>query len=271
MIRLKTSVLVSFLSLTLAVTVIATVFVYRTAKSAVAKIYRNVTGVTQVQPMAMAEQMAVTASADPASEPVVMGAAMAGAFHSGHLPSPLSQPTGSPDKAAAELAKRIMAEDDQSTGALLTALQMSGFSVRAEDGSIAVASVKPGQGIVFDAWETAAMAKLFGDGMQIRLVDLSNALAGSLSPLKGVPLPELFLDGLRSAAQGGDPAKRFWALFIAELGRQSAKPYDLLMQDTDPASINLDAIQALMILRRLTTDLMIVNGKKGEEAGLMPA
>ena len=51
--------------------------------------------------------------------------AMAQAFRSGKLPSPLPQPTGNPEQAAAELAKRVMAEDEQSTAALLTAVRMS--------------------------------------------------------------------------------------------------------------------------------------------------
>ena len=86
------------------------------------------------------------------SPPFVMrGAAMAQAFRSGRLPAPLPQPGGTPEQAAAELAKRVMAEDEQSTAALLAALQMSGFSVRADDGSMAFESAKPGQGIVIDA------------------------------------------------------------------------------------------------------------------------
>src|SRR5882724_7538762 len=124
-----------------------------------------------------------------ASPPIVIrGAAMAQAFRNGELPAPLGQPVGTPEQAAAELAKRVMAEDDQSTAALLTALQMSGFSVRGDDGSLAFESVKPGQGILIDAWEVAALAKLFGDGMQIRLTALSNSFATTVPSLKGAPV-----------------------------------------------------------------------------------
>ena len=41
------------------------------------------------------------------------GEAMAQAFRSGKLPAPLPQPTGTPEEAAAELAKRVVAEDEQ--------------------------------------------------------------------------------------------------------------------------------------------------------------
>jgi hypothetical protein len=194
--------------------------------------------------------------------------AMSDAFRKARLPSPLSNPDGDPDQAAAELARRVVAANEQSTAALLTAIRMSGISVRGDNGSLALESVKQGQGIYFDAWEVAAMAKLFGEGMQVKLVDLSNALSTTLPPFKGVAAT-MFVDGIQAAAQGNSPAWRFWGRFIVELGRQSAQPYDLLAQQLDPATVNLDATQTLLILRRLTVDIMIRSGgNKATEAGL---
>lgn len=189
---------------------------------------------------------------------------MGQAFRSGRLPAPLAQPGGPPEQTAAELATRVMAEDEQSTAAWLTALQLSGFSVRGDDGSLAIESVKPGQGILIDAWETAAIAKLLGDGMHIRLTDLGVAFARTMPPLKDAPVATLLLQGLRTAAQGTQPAMRFWADFIAELGRKAASPYDLLAPDVDPAKVELDAMQVSLILRRLAADLIIVKGGKGQ-------
>ena len=213
-----------------------------------------------------------TAPAPTASLPfVIKGTVMAQAFRSGKLPEPLPQPAGTPEQAAAELAKRVVAEDEQSTAALVTALQMSGFSVRSDDGSLAYESVKPGQGIVIDAWEVAALAKLFGDGMQTRLTDFSNAFANTIPALKKAPVADLFLKGLRGASQSEQPAMRFWADFIAELGRQSAEPYDLLAPNADSVKVNLDAIQSSLILRRLVADLMISRGSKTHKAEFAPA
>jgi hypothetical protein len=207
-----------------------------------------------------------------ASPPVVIrGEAMAQAFRSGRLPAPLPQPGGGPEQAAAELATRVMAEDEHSTAALLTALQMSGFSVRADDGSLALESVKPGQGIVIDAWEVASLAKLFGDGMQLKLVDMSNAFASTAPPLKNAPVVDLLLEGLRASAQGNLPAMRFWADFIAELGRHSAKPYDLLAPDVDTGKVDLDVIQVSLILRRVVADLMLLDVEKNKKGQLDPA
>ena len=207
-----------------------------------------------------------------ASPPIIIrGAAMALAFRSGQLPAPLAQPAGTPEQAAAELAKRVMAEDEQSTAALLTALQMSGFSVRGDDGSVAFESVKPGQGITIDAWEVAALAKLIGDGMQIRLTALSNSFASTVPSLKGAPVADLLLSGLRGAAQGNQPAMRFWADFIVELGRRSATPYDLLASDLDTAKVDLDAVQVSLILRRLVADMMVLQRNKTHKAEFAPA
>ena len=212
-------------------------------------------------------------SAQPIASPpiIIEGAAMALAFRNGQLPAPLAQPAGTPEQAAAELAKRVVAEDEQSTAALLTALQMSGFSVRGDDGSLAFESVKPGQGILIDAWEVAALAKLFGDGMQIRLTALSNSFASTVPSLKGAPAADLLLSGLRGAAQADQPAMRFWADFIVELGRQSATPYDLLAPDLDTAKVNLDAVQVSLILRRLVADMMVLQGNKTHKAEFAPA
>ena len=222
---------------------------------------------SQGAPLKSEEANKEAASSPTISQPFVMrGVAMAQAFRSGKLPTPLPQPQSTPEQAAAELAKRVAAEDEQSTAALLTAIQMSGFSVRADDGSMAFESVKPGQGIVIDAWEVAALAKLFGDGMQTRLVDFSNAFSRTVPALKDAPVSAQFLDGIRAAAQGTQPAMRFWADFIAELGRQSASPYDLLAPDVDIEKVGLDAVQVSLILRRLAADLMLLGGNKHQKA-----
>ncbi|HKV98678.1 MAG TPA: hypothetical protein VJN96_02580 [Vicinamibacterales bacterium] len=217
------------------------------------------------QPAPGAPSSNTQAPASTAAIPLVLkGDAMARAFRSGKLPAPLAQPAGPPEQTAAELATRVMAEDEQSTAAWLTALQLSGFSVRGDDGSLAIESVKPGQGILIDAWEAAAIAKLLGDGMHIRLTDLGTAFARTMPPLKDAPVATLLLKGLRTAAQGTQPAMRFWADFIAELGRKAASPYDLLAPDVDPAKVELDAMQVSLILRRLAADLIIVKGGKGQ-------
>ena len=102
-------------------------------------------------------------------------------------------------------------------------------------------------------------------------MDLNNSMSTTFKPLKGAPVAALFLDGLRRAAQGDQPAMRFWADFIAELGRQSEQPYDLLAPDVDTTKINLDAIQLSLMLRRLTADLILMSGSGTKKAQTGPA
>ena len=239
--------------------VIGPIFAYKTAKWALGP--RSGNGAGERTSSALTPDSATAANANPKDTVpiVVKRGGMARAFRTGILPSALPAPSGDPDQAAAELARRVILGDEDSTGALLTAIRMSGVSVRGEDGAMIVNSVKPGQGIVLDAWEVAAMAKLFGDGMQIKLVDFGKALASTLTPLKNAPVDSMFLDGIRAAANGQDSALHFWAMFIAELGRQSAQPYDLLDENLAPSTVNLDGIQISLMMRRLVADLLIQN------------
>ncbi len=232
--------------LTLGIVVVITL-VSLTAYFLVKRAFGNAPSTTQMAQDTLATGATsnkVATSAPDAPLPIVVeDEVMAQAFSSGKLPAPLPKPAGIPELTAMQLARRVMAEDEQSTAALLTAVQMSGFSVRADDGSLAYESVKPGQGIWIDAWEVAALAKLFGEGMQVKLSDLSDAFASAMPQLKNAPVAKLFVDGLRGASQGNQPAMRFWADFIVELGRQSRQPYDLLAPDIDPTKVDLDAIQ----------------------------
>lgn len=74
---------------------------------------------------------------------------MSTAFDNGVLPAPLPIPDGDRDQAAAILAKRVAAVDENSTAALLTALQLSGFDVFNKDGSMTLSGTGPSQGIAF--------------------------------------------------------------------------------------------------------------------------
>lgn len=191
-----------------------------------------------------------------AGKPVVLsslakGRKMASAFETGRLPDPLRKPPGGADEVASALAKQVSARDEQSVSALLTAILAAGFALRDRDGSL-LQTVQPGQGLAFDAWEVAAMAKMYGEGRSVQLVYLTDGLK-SIPELKGVPLDSILLEGIRKHAQGEQPLLRFWARFIVELGRQQDEPYDIL-GGADPKSVRLDAVQSALVLRRLVGD-----------------
>lgn len=179
------------------------------------------------------------------------GKQMAAAFETGSLPGALPKPAASDDEAAAILARLVSARSHQSTPALLTAITAAGIGVRDSEGNV-TQTLRPGQGLVFEAWEIAAMAKMFGESRTVQLSQLSDALK-TIPELKQAPLEKILIEGIRKHAQGNQPALRFWARFIVELGRQADEPYDLL---TEPEiqNVRLDAIQSALILRRLYGD-----------------
>jgi hypothetical protein len=109
---------------------------------------------------------------------------MAVAYDTGVLPNPMPPPSKDVDQAAVELARQVLERNESSTRALMTALQMSGFSVRDQDGKILLTSIPQGQGIYFDAEQVAGMAKEFGAGLQVKLADLGDAFQASLPELK---------------------------------------------------------------------------------------
>lgn len=187
---------------------------------------------------------------------------LAAAFHSGQLPEPSRKPQGRPDEVAAALAKTIAAGDDQSMPALLTAIMTAGFGIRDSDGGV-TQTVQPGQGLIFDAWEIAAMAKMYGERRTVELSYLSEAIK-AIPELKQAPLEKIIINGIRKHSSSEQPELRFWARFIVELGKRSAEPYDLL-KAADDKRIRIDAIQNALILRRLMGDLHVV-GQRAKQA-----
>jgi hypothetical protein len=147
---------------------------------------------------------------------------LAAAFHTGQLPEPSRKPQGKPDEVAASLAKTIAAGDDQSMPALLTAILTAGFGIRDSDGGV-TQTVQPGQGLIFDVWEIAAMAKMFGERRTVELSYLCDAFR-AIPELKQAPLEKIIINGIRKQSSSEQPELRFWARFIVELGKRSAEP-----------------------------------------------
>lgn len=169
-------------------------------------------------------------------------------------------PPGNIDVQAASLAKAVNAGDNSSTAALYTAILAAGYGVRDTDGSV-LQTIERGQGLVFNAWEVATTAKLYGEGYGVTLKHLSDAFTRNVPEFKGVPLAMVLLEGIRAGAKSGHPAVRFWARFIVELGRHAEAPYDLLGQ-ADAAKVRLDAAQTAFILTRLTGDLVFLERRE---------
>jgi len=190
--------------------------------------------------------------------------AMAKAFTTGKLPDPMRLPQGNVDQQAAALAKAVSKGDESSTAALYASILASGYGVRDPDGSV-TQTTQRGQGLIYESWEIAAMAKLYGESYGVMLSHLSNALVRSVPAFKDIPLQTGVLDAIRAGAKSNHPAVRFWSRFIVELGRNSETPYDLLAQ-VDPTKTRLDAVQVALILKRLAADLAVLQKSQQHHA-----
>ena len=185
---------------------------------------------------------------------------MSQSWRSGELPAPLPVPPGNADEVAAILARKVLAQNDESVPALLAALQMAGFTITNKDGKVALAPADgKGQGLTVNGWEVASMAKMLSDGRVVPLAELEKDLQSvpllSQLPQKNHNIGDLLVDGLRiNAANDRNPYLRSWARFIIELGRNSAKTYDL-RTTAGTAEIRLDPVQHFLITRRLFGDL----------------
>lgn len=198
----------------------------------------------------------------PPPPPQVESNAMSDAFEQGVLPDPLPPPTSNPDDAVATLAKQIAARDQQSTPALMTALQMAGYTIRSRKGETILQPTNGGQGMAFNAFSVAAMARLYDQGWQITLDDLDIILGKTMPALSKTPFSTIFLEGIAASAQGDQPL-RFWSRLIIELGRNSRPAYDLTAGNVNPHSVHLDAVQISLILMRLGGDIEAASKRRG--------
>lgn len=184
---------------------------------------------------------------------------MSQAWQSGELPSPLPVPGGDADEAVATLAQKVAAKTDESVPALLTALQIAGFFITDKNGQVALAPPDgKGQGLVVNGWEIASVAKMFGDGKRVSLAELDKSLQSvpmlSRLPQNNQNIGSLLVEGIRAnASNARNQFLRNWARFIIELGKNTAKKYDIRTAASTP-EIELDPIQHFLITRRLYGD-----------------
>jgi hypothetical protein len=249
-------------------TTIGSIFTYRTAKWVSGRMHPAAAiGIPSPPP-----ELASTRNASSGSttlHPVQVAAPMSDAFDNGVLPAPLGS-SADPDSAVVTLAKQIAARGENSTPALMTALRMAGFTIRGKDGSLLLKPGDAGQGMALDAWQVAAMAKLYDEHWQLSLADLSEILTKCLPELRKADLNNSLLHGINSSAQGNQPL-RFWSRLIIELGRNATQPSDLSSANSNPGAVQLDAIQTALILQRLAGDLTVAGGSNSPSSPTIKA
>jgi hypothetical protein len=206
----------------------------------------------------LAVPLEARAAEPPASAPLLVGpqpTAMAESFKSGRLPAALPIPSGQSDAAIKTLVAQIAAKDKSSTAALLTAMQLAGYTIMDDAGrKIVMPSDGKGQGMALAAWEMATTAKMFGEGRSMSLTELSDALRLAVPQLAQIDLPTLLIEGIKTNYFTEErPFLRAWVRLIVELGLRAPEPYDLFLNPR-PDRVMLDPIQTELILYRLVGD-----------------
>jgi len=184
------------------------------------------------------------------------------------LPEPMPLPPGTPDQLANVLAPMVAGGGPDALPALLAALQKSGIAVYGPDGAIAVPAEGPDQGPSFESWQVRAMLGVVGRRRaSVTLTSLAAGFAAKVPALRDQPIAQELAADIVKSAQGDDPVRRFWARFIAELGKQGrgSAAYDLLGQ-VDPANVRLDPIQLAMIAEQLQAEIATAAGEPRQAA-----
>jgi hypothetical protein len=178
------------------------------------------------------------------------------------LPAPMPVPDGHPDEIASVLAPMVAAGGPDALPALLAALQKSGIAVYGPDNAVAVQAGGPDEGLSFESWQVRAMLGVVGRRRaSVSLSSLAVGLAAKMPALRDQPVAQELAADIVKSANGDDPVRRFWARFIAELGRHrpGSAAYDLL-GNVDPSAVRLDPIQLAMIALQLQAEITTAAG-----------
>jgi len=189
---------------------------------------------------------------------------MSAAFKNGELPAPLAAPSGSVEEQAAMLAEMVAAGDENSTAALITAFKTAGYGLRDKEGEVSF-NQENWQGIGIDAWEIAAISKLYGSGYGVGLGRFGDSLSILAPEWKKETNVRDIVASIRNASFSPNQSTRFWANFIIEMGRRADTPFDLRVDD-DVKYARLDAVQLALILTRLAADVNFLSKNPRRQA-----
>ena len=156
------------------------------------------------------------------------------------------------DQNADLLAKMTTAGDEKSASAIVAAFLEMGFAIDRQDGTRQKTS--GAQGIAIPEWQIAGAMKLYGQENGTDLKTFEIALKKIFPQLKDINLAELLVADIREAAESDIPAKRFWADYVINLGKNSSQPYDLTNPGVNLEKVRIDPLQNLLILTRLAFD-----------------
>lgn len=189
---------------------------------------------------------------------------------------PTSRQT-SPQVLARDAVNRERIEDRHA--AILQSLHLSGIAViePQQEGRVVRPAADPSQGLAFTAGETYAIARTQANGYRGSLMALAGVMA-ALLPDPGRPdsiaMRDGIVDGIRRWSREGTATQKAWASLVVEHGRAARPAYDLLDATRFPRGgswdVDLDAVQMMLVVRRLAADLAVAAGTKVAAHGPVP-
>jgi len=155
---------------------------------------------------------------------------------SAQAPQPDAPPALDNDSAALLLARKYLAGGEGSRAALLEALNRMGWSVRnAKDAVLQAPPANANTGLAMRDYELEELLYKPAEQPTVRFISVAQAMAVPFGDADPEELAQDLLETIRKSAESDQPQQRFWARFIAALGRVSPANYDLLTPA--PASV----------------------------------
>jgi len=188
------------------------------------------------------------------------------------LPDKAELPAGDEAAVAAALAQATVQTDGDPLPSMLTALTHAGFTIRRPDNTMPPDGGVD-QGIVFEAAELLALASGVDGQLSFPFRELGQELLRMIPLVPGAD-PTALADGIQSglAAAAADETspQHFFALYLAELGRQLPHDsFDLLT--ADPGTFALTLPQFALLNRRLSLEVLERVRQQAPGTPLFPA
>ena len=152
-------------------------------------------------------------------------------------PAPGARPSGSPEAAAAALARSVLKGGPDALPAIQRAALESGISIRNESGEVIFAAPESADiGLSVSDFELAVAAFATHRNATMEFAELNKVYASD-ERLASMDLRSLLEKTLNQFQGSIHPGKRFWAQFVRSFGLTPGSPYSFLFEKEEGASI----------------------------------
>jgi hypothetical protein len=167
---------------------------------------------------------------------LTIGVTILGTIALAQTPDPAAPAPYDADSTALILARKYFEGGESGRAAALEALQLMGWGVRNAKGTMLIAPpTGKDTGLAMRDYELEELLWKPAEQPSVRLISVAQALAIPFEDADPEELAQDLVETIRKGAESTQPQQRFWARFIAALGRVSPANYDLTA--VAPASV----------------------------------